>query len=93
MPFDGPIAGCAHLRGRVQAKEQTLIEMNEAVSKLRFGLKYLVNFGKAASLSEVVVLTLTQQLPLQVGARWQRPCWLSPRASCPVNGTLWAEHR
>ncbi|KTW27886.1 proliferating cell nuclear antigen [Pneumocystis jirovecii RU7] len=45
--------------------QDTNIELNEPVS-LTFSLKYLVNFTKATPLAEIVILSMSNELPLMV---------------------------
>lgn len=49
----------------VQPEEATVIEMSEPVS-LTFALRYMNSFTKATTLSEVVTISLSSELPVVV---------------------------
>lgn len=49
----------------LQPEDSTVIEMNEPVS-LTFALRYMNSFTKATTLSEVVTISLSSELPVVV---------------------------
>jgi len=56
---------CRHTPHADKKEKQTIVDLNEPVC-LGFAMRYLVNFGKAAGLSDTVTLTLTKDLPVMV---------------------------
>ena len=50
---------------KVASKDKTIIKVNEPV-ELTFALRYLNNFAKAATLTDSVLLQISEEIPLVV---------------------------